>query len=179
MRIDCSRFTLRPFAPGDAPDIAAAINVPEIVEQMRSLPFPYTLNDAEQFIENVTTAEGRHIFAIEIDGVAQGSIGLTVQPEIYKLNAEIGYWLAKPHWGRGIMTEAIVSLTRFGFQQVGLWRIFAGIYSSNPASMRVLEKAGYTHRLTNRQNIVKSGRRLDECLFDAYADTWQPTSPSG
>ena len=85
-------------------------------------------------------------FAIEVDGEAGGGIALHPQRNESRRSAEIGYWLGESFWGRGIMTEAVQALTEYGLQQLGLARIYAGIFESNPASCRVLEKAGYAFR---------------------------------
>ena len=83
------------------------------------------------------------VFAIANQLEAIGSIGLVIGKDVHRFTAEVGYWLAEPFWGKGIMTRALNILTEYGIQALGLNRIFAEPYTTNPASARVLEKAGF------------------------------------
>ena len=82
-----------------------------------------------------------------------GAIGLETREDDYRHSAEIGYWLGKPFWGRGIITCAAKAVTAYGFQTLGLMRIDAPVRASNDASARVLEKAGY-----QREGAAPQGR---------------------
>ena len=72
--------------------------------------------------------------AIDCKGEAIGGIGLGPQGDVDRLSAEIGYWLGEPHWARGIMTAAVKALSRYGFSELGLVRIYAAVFEWNPAS---------------------------------------------
>ena len=94
-----------------------------------------------------------------------GAIGLETREADYRHSAEIGYWLGKPFWGRGIMTTAAKVVTAYGFQTLGLMRIDAPVRASNDASVRVLEKAGYQREGLLRKAMLKEGAPVDHLLF--------------
>ena len=84
---------------------------------------------------------------------------------MYRRSAEIGYWLAEPFWGQGIATRAVRALSDWAFASFDLVRIFAAVFETNPASARVLEKAGFALEGRLRQSITKNGRTFDELLY--------------
>ncbi len=94
-----------------------------------------------------------------------GGIGLTLQGDVERMSAEIGYWLGEEHWGRGIATEAVAAVTRHAVERFGLTRIFALPFAWNPASCRVLEKAGYVLEGRLRRSAVKDGLIVDQLLY--------------
>jgi ribosomal-protein-alanine N-acetyltransferase len=79
--------------------------------------------------------------------------------------AEVGYWLGKPYWGKGYMTEALKLLIRLSFEELGLNRVQATHSTQNPASGRVMTKAGMTYEATLRQYIIsKASRMTPACI---------------
>jgi len=101
-------------------------------------------------------------FVIDIKGEVAGSVGFN-KIEGYK--AEVGYWLARKYWGRGIMTKAVKLVTQFGFKKLKLRRIYAFVFTSNKASMNVLKKAGFKIEGLLKKNAKKGGKFLDDYLF--------------
>jgi len=89
----------------------------------------------------------------------------TLQQDIERVSAEIGYWLGEPFWGRGMATEALSAVTRYAVAHHHLTRIFAVPFAANQASCRVLEKAGYVREATLRRSAVKEGAILDQCQY--------------
>ena len=109
---------------------------PRIARGMRDLfPTPYTLDDANRFITMATGTTSGLMLAIEVDGDAAGGIGINPLDDVYRGTAEIGYWLAEPFWGKGIVTDAVRSLVPAAFELPGIVRLQAGIFSDNPASI--------------------------------------------
>ena len=102
-------------------------------------------------------------FIIEINCHLAGGIGFDNIKKEHK--AEIGYWLGKEFWGQGIMTEAVMAATKFGIKKLKLKRIYAGVYSYNPASMKVLEKAGYKPEGIEKKAVKKGRRYIDKHIF--------------
>jgi ribosomal-protein-alanine N-acetyltransferase len=82
--------------------------------------------------------------------------------------AEIGYWLAKPFWGRGIMTDVVQRLCQVGFEEFGLVKIIAYVNATNPASARVLEKCGFVQEGYLKKHFLKDGQLLDVRLFARF-----------
>jgi [ribosomal protein S5]-alanine N-acetyltransferase len=128
-------------------------------------PHPYTLADAEQWINFTEQQSPQTFFAIEVGGEAVGGVGLEPQSDIERLSAEIGYWLGEALWGKGIATVAVRALSAYGFKELGLTRIFAVPLISSSASMRVLEKAGYIREGVLRRSAIKEGIVLDQVLY--------------
>lgn len=157
-------FKLRPWHPADVDDLVRYANNWEIAKYLRdAFPHPYTPENAASFIEMASKSPS--IFAIEIDGNACGGIGLHPQQDIYRLNAEMGYWLGQPFWGRGIITEAIGRIVTFGFAQMPIDRIFAVPFGSNTASQKVLEKNGFVLEARLYSTIIKNGKLEDELIY--------------
>jgi RimJ/RimL family protein N-acetyltransferase len=111
------------------------------------------------------------VFAIATPSEAIGSIGLMPGKDVHRFTAEMGYWLAEPFWGKGIMTQAVKSLAAYAIVDLKLKRIFAEPYATNPASARVLEKAGFMREGILRSNAFKDGKVLDQFLYSYVANT--------
>lgn len=136
-------------------------------------PHPYTMDDAREWIEMALDNKRDVILAIEIDREACGGIGLHLMKDVYRFNAEIGYWLSEKHWGKGITTEAVRLLVDYAFRNTSLIRIFAGVFSSNYSSMRVLEKCGFKREAVFKKSVKKEGAFLDEHIYSVLKDDWK------
>jgi RimJ/RimL family protein N-acetyltransferase len=131
-------------------------------------PYPYTQEDGRRFLEFVAATRPSTNWAIEVDGDAAGGIGLQLLTDVERVSAEIGYWLGERLWGRGIMTDAVRAATAYSFDRFQLSRIFALPFADNPASVRVLEKAGYSLEGRLPQSAIKEGVIRDQLLYGAY-----------
>lgn len=157
---------LRPWTIEDAENLAKYANNPKVAQFLtNAFPHPYTIENAKSFIEMVSLQDPTSIFAIDLDGEAVGSIGLHAQTDIMCKNMELGYFLGEPFWGSGITTEAVRTIVEYGFQNFDITRIYARPYGNNPASQKVLEKAGFTLEARIEQNIYKNGEFLDELIY--------------
>ena len=159
---------LRAWRLSDAADLAAMLSNRAILNNLRDgLPFPYTEKDAAGFIASMLSAEENKTFACAItdEDKVIGSIGAFRQGNIHFRTAELGYYLAEPYWGRGIMTGAIRQFCGRIFETTDILRIFAEPFSYNTASCRVLEKAGFQYEGTMKSNAVKNGRIQDMKLY--------------
>lgn len=129
-------------------------------------PHPYTLADADLWIDRVlTSGQPETQFAIEVDGEAAGGVGVFLQEDVSRRSAEIGYWLGEAHWGRGIMTDVVRRFTAFAFDAYDLLRLYAMVFEWNASSCRVLEKAGYTCEARLRRAVLKDGHVLDQFVY--------------
>jgi uncharacterized protein (TIGR00725 family) len=132
-------------------------------------PSPYRRRDAERWL--AVSQSTKTVFAIDVDGQAVGGIGFSTHDDSPSFVAVIGYWLGEEFWGRGIATEALCAVTSYAFAaDEGLHRIIANVFPWNPASMRVLEKAGYTREGVLHHSAIKNGRFVDEVLFAKTRD---------
>jgi RimJ/RimL family protein N-acetyltransferase len=171
MVIERETCLLRPLVPGDARALAAHANDREVWLNLRDrFPHPYALADAEAYIESTIARPVQTSFGIVVDGVVGGNISLHPGRDIERISAELGYWLGRPFWGRGIITDAVQAVTRYAFEELKLRRVFAVPFARNVASARVLEKCGFEHEGLMRRSAIKDGRILDQHLYAAYED---------
>jgi ribosomal-protein-alanine N-acetyltransferase len=162
---------LRPWETDDAPALASHANNSDIAGSMRDgFPSPYTLEDAERFIYLASGTSSAILLAIEVDGEAVGGIGVTSLGDVYKNTAEIGYWVAAPYQGRGIVTEAVKALVPIAFERLDVVRIQAGIFENNRASARVLEKCGFQREAVHKRAVTKNGTIMDEVIYACFRD---------
>lgn len=166
--LETERLILRPMQLTDAPIVQKLAGAPEIASTTLNIPHPYPEGAAEEFIqwtlEQAQTGE-QYVFAItrKADGEFLGTIGLGIDKRHHK--AEVGYWLGVPYWGQGYMTEATKALIRFGFARLSLNRIFASHFTRNPASGRVMQKAGMRYEGIQRQAVRKDDRYEDLAFY--------------
>ncbi len=160
--IACGACTLRPFRAADLEELVALANNEKVSAMLRDrFPFPYTRADGEAFLADTLAPRGDWRLAIEVDGRLAGSIGFRRGEDVHRHSAEVGYWLGEPYWGRGILADALCVATPAAMQAFALYRVHAGVYSGNPASRRVLEKAGYAFEGTHAAAVFKRGRLYD------------------
>jgi [ribosomal protein S5]-alanine N-acetyltransferase len=166
MLLTTNEFRLRPWQSGDEVPLVAHANNYKIWLNLRdTFPHPYTLEDAQTWVQFAPSFPNSLNLAIEIDGAACGGMGLLFQSDVHRRSAEIGYWLGEAYWNRGIVTAAVKLLSAYAFRHYDICRLYAGIFQYNQASMRVLEKAGYQLEAVHRLAVTKNGRTVDEYLY--------------
>ena len=171
IRLTNKNITLREFNPDDKYRMVELANNPKISINLRDgFPNPYTLSDAENFLKKYAGMESSGIFAIEYNRIYVGNIGLHKGTDVYRKAAEIGYFLGEEYWNLGIMTKAVNLICDYGFNNMDIVRIHAGIFEFNPASMRVLEKCGFKKEAVHKKAIVKDGKIYDEIRYAKIKD---------
>jgi ribosomal-protein-alanine N-acetyltransferase len=171
MEIACSRCLLRPLVASDAESLAHHANDHGVWQNLRDrFPHPYTVADADAYIAHVMSRPVQTSFGIIVDGQAIGSISLMLGDDIARQSAEVGYWIGRAFWGKGIMVQALEGTTRYAFEHLKLARVFAVPFATTSRSARVLEKAGYVLEGVMRRSVVKEGVLLDQLLYAAYSD---------
>lgn len=158
----------------DAGDLARILNNKKVHDNLRDgMPLPYTVVDAEEFISTTLAAdqEKNYVFAIAVEDVAVGSIGVYRLENVHRLTAEIGYYIGEDHWGRGIGTSAIKQICQYIFENTDIVRIFAEPYAFNAPSCRILEKAGFTLEGVLRKNAIKNGVIQDMKMYAMVRET--------
>lgn len=167
MHIPAPPAILRTWREDDAPAIVRHADNPRVAAGLRDgFPSPYTEDDAYRFIALATEPDTGNLFlAIEMDGRACGGIGVHRLDDVYRRTGEIGYWLAEEYWGRGIATAAVRALVPVAFDHFDLVRLQAGIFASNPASMRVMEKSGFYREAVHRNAVTRNGVTMDEVMY--------------
>lgn len=166
MELTGNGFTLRNWQAGDEESLQKHANNPNVSATLLDrFPSPYTIEDAQAWVKMFEDQEPVVNFAISINGEVVGGIGLNFRADVYRKTPLLGYWLSENYWGKGIMPEAVKLITNYTFTQLDAVCIQALALSSNPASMRVLEKAGYEKQGVLRQSVVKNEQILDEHVF--------------
>jgi ribosomal-protein-alanine N-acetyltransferase len=158
---------VRPWRASDLKDLVRNANNRKIWLNLRDrFPHPFTVADARAWLAIRGADTGNpHNFAIEFEGGAIGGIGIEFFRDVHRFTAEIGYWLGEPFWGRGFATIALRAVTGYAFAAFDLERIQATVYEWNPASARVLEKAGYEFEGRLRNYVMKDGRLGDVLMY--------------
>ena len=159
-------FNLRPWTIKDAESLIKYAGIAKVTRFMSDgFAGISTPDGAAKFIAFAGSGEDKIYRAIEVDGEVVGGIGVMVQTDIHRKNAELGYWLAEPFWGKGITTKAIEMLVAEAFERLDITRIFARPFHTNKASHRVLEKAGFTLEAVLEKAVFKNGEYLDEWIY--------------
>lgn len=166
MEFKLTTCTVRPWRRGDEASLVANANNYQIWRNVRDrFPYPYTLDDARDWVGLASRESPPSNFAIVVAEKAVGGIGLIFRDDINRCRAEIGYWLGEAYWGRGVVTESVRAVTAWAFETFDLASIYAGVLEWNPASMRVLEKAGYTFEARLRKAMIKENLVMDEFIY--------------
>ena len=164
------RIHLSEILPSDQAACIEHFKEKEIYDLTLRIPYPYTEADFQawlEIVEKATMQQGQPVhwairdekeFLIGGCGFAGLQIGKSHR-------AEIGYWLARPYWGQGIMTAIVRRLCEFAFAELGLVKIEAHVFAGNAASAKVLEKCGFQQEGYLRKHHLKDGKYLDARLF--------------
>lgn len=166
MELKGNGFIIRGWKLGDEVSLQRHADNPKVSAYlMDRFPSPYTIDAAIFWVNSLVYQDPLINFAIAIDDQVVGGIGLELRQAVYRKTATLGYWLSEELWGRGIMPQAVQLVTQYAFEQLDLIRLQASIYSKNPASMRVLEKAGYVKEGVMRNAVIKNGEVMDEHVY--------------
>jgi RimJ/RimL family protein N-acetyltransferase len=176
VRLELSHSTVRGFTLDDLTSLVHHANNRRVSIHLRDrFPYPYLEQHGRHFLEHVTSSRPVTNWAIDVEGAAVGGIGVMLQTDVERVSAEIGYWLGEAHWGRGIVTEALIAVTSEVFRRFDLTRLYALPFADNPASVRVLEKAGYVKEGLMPRSTIKEGVIKDQLLYGAYRSDGMPT----
>jgi RimJ/RimL family protein N-acetyltransferase len=161
------RIVLRKWKAEDAESLTTYANNKKISDNLRDgFPHPYTLKDANEYIQSVMEEDdSRIILAIDLNGESIGSIGAFFQSNIYRKNVEIGYYIGEQFWGKGIMSNAVEALVSYVFDNYDVKRIYAEPFSSNVASQKCLEKAGLKCEAVLKNHVYKNGSFQDTHIY--------------
>jgi len=162
-----NRVTLRPWCEEDLTSLVRHANNFNIWINLRDgFPYPYTEEAGRGWLK-IAADEAFHLFlAIEVDGQAVGGIGSNFKEDVYRINAEIGYWLSEEFWGQGLVSAAVTLLVDYVFMNYpDIQRIYADVFSYNPASFRVLQKCGFHLEAIHKNAVIKNGQVIDEHRF--------------
>jgi RimJ/RimL family protein N-acetyltransferase len=155
---------VRDWSRADKPSLVRFANNRNVWRNLRDrFPHPYTEEHADGWFAHLAAMPEPTHWAIEVDGQAVGSIGVEIDSAHF--GGHFGYWLGEPYWGRGIMSAAVSEVAPYALGYFRLGRLQSPVFEWNPASMRVLEKCGFTREAVLRQNVVKEGQLIDQVLY--------------
>ncbi len=165
--LDCGLCRLRALRAEDAPVLARYADNPNIARRLRDrFPHPYLVADALGFIDYVAATPDECVACIDVANEAVGTVGLQFRKDIERCSAELGYWIGEPFWGRGMVPAAVRAFTSWAMPRFQITRVFAEVFADNPASLRVLEKAGFQRVGLLRKAAIKRGIYHDYVLYD-------------
>lgn len=160
------KVRLRELKITDKKKLSELANNKNIWDNVRDyFPHPYTEENAIEFINLCNKEDPKVTFAIEYDNNLAGVIGLVMQTDIYRLSAEIGYWIGEPFWKKGIATNAVRLMVDYGFNSLQLKRIYTGVFDYNKTSQRILEKNGFKLEGILKKAIIKNNKIIDEYRY--------------
>lgn len=167
-----ARLVLRAFQAKDVPDVLAYADDPEYARFI-PVPQPYLERDAQEFVDQASVRpKSEPMWAIEYEGRVQGAIELYVDGS--NRRGELHYAIARPLWGRGLTTEAVIAVIRYAFSDLQLNRLFASPDVRNVGSWRVLEKAGMRREGVLRSHRVVKGEPVDDVVYAILREEFDP-----
>jgi [ribosomal protein S5]-alanine N-acetyltransferase len=165
-----SRLLLRPFRREDADAVFSMYRDDEVAYYM--LPGPITRDDVEQSLANPKPWADRPHFAVVFEGQVVGDVVLEIGSR--DAVANLGYAVARQHWGKGFATEAARAVVDYGFRTFGLAKIYARADPRNVASVRVMEKLGMRREALLRSHVLRRGERCDRVYYGLLREEWSP-----
>ena len=180
--IETVRLLLRPLVEADVDDLWPLVSNPEIPKQMSWAPHQ-TREDTHEWVLRQAEARARGlglVWGLEKDHHIVGCIGLgsiTWQDRALRCDrAELGYWLAPPLWGQGLVTEAARGVVAFGFDDLGLHKITTQCFADNAASRRVIEKCGFRFVGRREEDVWRDEKWHAHLLYELTITEWSDTT---
>lgn len=166
VQIKGAGFCLRQWLLSDEASLIRYADNPRVSQFLSDrFAYPYEVEYARKWLNHQTQKTIIDNLVIDIDGELVGGIGIEFRQDIFRKTALIGYWLGEPFWGKGMMTDVVRLMVNYCFENFDLARIQAGVFDGNPASMRVLEKAGFIKEGIAKKALYKFGLFADEHVY--------------
>lgn len=159
-------YSLRKISPNDLDSLVKYASNPNVhLYTSNKFPYPYLKEHGEAFIDFATNNPMADILVIDVDGEFIGGCGIHFKEDIQCKNAELGYWIAEPFWGKGIITSVIKERTHDAFTKHKIHRLYASVFDENIASQKALLKCGFTLEAVLKQAIYKNGFYHDDYIY--------------
>ena len=157
---------LRKWKTGDEKDLVKHASDLDVVRFLKnSFPYPYTHSDARRWIYFANNLVNGCFRAIEVNGEVVGCVGIEMQEDVFCKSAELGYWIGREYWNKGIMTSVVKEMVEYAFSEMGIIRLYANVFDGNIGSVKVLEKAGFVHEARLKKAVYKNDEFLDQLIF--------------
>lgn len=177
-RLETKRLIIRQPVLDDAPSIQTYVSDWELAKTTLNIPHPYPEDGALTWLRGQFESPQDHTYNFVIclkDTSLIGSINAVTAPRHHR--AEIGYWIGKPFWGQGYATEAARRIVELCFEELDLNRVYATYFAGNPASRRVMEKAGMTYEGMMKQHAFRWSRYIDMGICGITREEWESQNP--
>jgi len=166
MKINIGEWQIRSYSVNDIPALVRYGNNRNIwINLTDRFPFPYTEAKASDWINFAKNQNPETNFAISNENELIGGIGIELKNDVYRMSGDLGFWLGEPFWGKGIMPMAVKTISEHFFNNLNICRIAAFVFEWNKASIRVLEKAGFTQEGHLRKSVIKDNQIIDMFVF--------------
>jgi len=170
--LETSRLRIRPYRNADIAELLPLIGTREVAATTLRIAHPYTEQDAREFFQLAKEPDKLWLaITLRADARQIGGIGMRIEPQ--HRHAELGYWLGAAYWGQGYATEAAREMLRYGFEELGLHRIFATHFKHNAASGRILKKIGMHCEGCQREHLLKWGEFVDSEMYGILRREWE------
>jgi len=173
--LETARLFLRRLELEDAGRVEELASDYELAKTTLTVPHPYPAGSAADFIRSMWTEgdKGLVVFAI-VEKESESLIGIiNIKQTLAYKRGELGYWVGRPYWGKGYGTEAARAVVAYGFEKLGLNKVFAGAFADNPGSWRIMEKVGMKHEGTWRQHAMRDGRFVDLAYYGVLREEYE------
>jgi len=178
VRIECGPCVLRAWRDDDLESLVRHADDRDVSRTLRDrFPHPYTIDAGRAWLAAAGAEDPPTALAIDVGGEAVGGIGVIPGSDVNRFSGEIGYWLGRAWWGRGLATAAVANFVPWAGRTFHLVRVFGYVFETNPSSMRVLEKCGFEREGVLKRHAYKDGQLLDELVYGrvlAPGDTAPP-----
>lgn len=166
MNIAFDKYLIRNLTKDDVDSLVKYANDYDVFINLRdSFPFPYTKNNAEQWINFVINNKSLLYFAIADQKELIGGIGAVPFDDVHRFSAEVGFWLGKPFWNLGIATKALGVFCKYLFDSYNFNRLTANVFEGNEASRKVLEKNRFVLEGRQRKSVFKENKFIDHYIY--------------
>ena len=166
MNLLFDKYLIRDFKIDDINALVTYANDYDVSKFMRdSFPFPYTKDNAEQWVNLVITNKSLLYFAIANEKELIGGIGAVAFDDVHRYTSEVGFWLGKPYWNKGITTNALKVFCNYLFNYYNFNRLTANVFEGNDASRKVLEKVGFILEGRQRKSVFKENKFIDHYIY--------------
>ena len=177
MRFETERLILRPWIESDAESLYEYASDPA-VSGPTGFPVHKSAEESREVIKNILSADGNYAVCLKPEDKAVGCVSLMIgEKSNIKCagnEAEIGYWIGVPFWGNGFIPEAVCRIMRYGFEELGLEKLWCGYFDGNEKSRRVQEKCGFVYHHTNRDLFwEKTGETKTEHITCITYNEWR------
>jgi RimJ/RimL family protein N-acetyltransferase len=166
-----ARLILRRPRAADAPSLYYWLSDFAVSGCLARVPYPYSLSDAARWIAALpkTPSPGQTSYALEHGGEVIGGLSFRLRGDV----PQLGYWLGRPFWGRGLMSEAVTAALEWYVEATGGERIACGAFAFNVASLAIQQKMGFVVTGRSTSLCLARGREIEHIDTELTADAWR------